>query len=405
MPLTLPTRKWEYVAIDFVTGMPEDQGMNAIMTVVDKATKMCHFILCTESITAKGTAQLYWQNVGKLHGIPAVIISDRDSRFTSRFWRELWRLLGTDLRMGSGFHPESSSQVERFNQLVEQTLRCAVHQYGEARRWTEVLPVVEFAVNNTPNRTTGYTVFFLNYGYHLLSPAQMLSSTEATYNEAVHQFVSQLQEDFQTALAQLHRAGEVMKKFADRRRRDEPVYSPGDLVLLSICHLRMRNCPAKLQRRFIGPFRIDAQISRVAYRLELPAQWRIHPVFHSLLLKPWQQSSWSCPVEAPQLELEVDDGPVYRVERILRWRHVRRGQRRVREFLVTWEGFPLDEAEWISEDDFHDREMMEAQIKQNRPRETDQARAANGLPSDQRSSDAWAHLPGRGVVVVVGTAW
>ena len=131
MPLPLPTRKWEHVAIDFITGMPEDQGMNAIMTVVDKATKMAHFIPCSETITAKGTAQLYWQHVGKLHGIPAVIISNRDPRFTSRYWRELWRLLGTDLRMGSGFHPESSGQVERFNQLLEQTLRCAVHQYGD----------------------------------------------------------------------------------------------------------------------------------------------------------------------------------------------------------------------------------------------------------------------------------
>ena len=132
MPLALPTRKWEHVAIDFVTGMPEDSGMNAIMTVVDKATKMCHFILCSEAVAAKGTAQLYWNNMGKLHGIPAVIISDRDSRFTSRFWRELWRILGTDLRMGSGFHLESSGQVERFNELLKQTLRCAVHQYGEA---------------------------------------------------------------------------------------------------------------------------------------------------------------------------------------------------------------------------------------------------------------------------------
>ena len=200
MPLPLPTRKWEHVAIDFVTGMPEDQGMNAIMTVVDKATKMAHFIPCSDTITAKGTAQLYWQHVGKLHGIPAVIISDRDPRFTSRYWRELWRLLGTDLRMGSGFHPESSGQVERFNQLLEQTLRCAVHQYGEARRWTEVLPVVEFAVNNTPNRTTGYTAFYLNYGFHPLSPAQMLSSIEATNNEAVQQFTQRLQRDFHTAL-------------------------------------------------------------------------------------------------------------------------------------------------------------------------------------------------------------
>ena len=127
--------------------------------------------------------------------------------------------------------------------------------------------------------------------------------------------------------------------------------------------------PAKLQRRFVGPFRVEAQISRVAYKLELPEQWRVHPVFHSSLLKPFQQSSWSVPVEAPQPEFEVDDGPIYRVERILRWRSVRRGRRRVREFLVTWEGFPLDEAEWIQESDFHDHEMMEAQIQQDQPRE------------------------------------
>ena len=92
-----------------------------------------------------------------------------------------------------------------------------------------------------------------------------------------------------------------MKKTADRRRQEEPVYSPGDFVLLSTRHLRMRNRPAKLQRRFVGLFHISERISRVAYRLELLAQWHIHPVFHSFLFKPWQESSSSCPVNALQL--------------------------------------------------------------------------------------------------------
>ena len=114
--------------------------------------------------------------------------------------------------------------------------------------------MVEFAINNMPNRTTGYTAFFLNYGYHPLSLEQMLSTIEETSNEAIHQFLSRLQVDFRTTLEQLNRAGEEMKKFADRRRRDELVYRPGDLVLLSTRHMRMQNCPAKLQRRFVGPF-------------------------------------------------------------------------------------------------------------------------------------------------------
>ena len=118
----------------------------------------------------------------------------------------------------------------------------------------------------------------------------MLSATTETNNEAVTQFMSRLQADFQTALEQLHRAGEMMKKIADRWRREELVYNPGDFVLLSTRHLRMRNRPAKLQRQFVGPFRVSEQISRVAYKLKLPAQWHIHPVFHNSLLKPWQVS-------------------------------------------------------------------------------------------------------------------
>ena len=93
-------------------------GKDAILTVVDKATKMCHFIACAKTISAKEVAKLYWHQVGKLHGIPQVIINHRDPRFTGKFWRDLWRVLGTDLRMGSGYHPESSGQVEEFNQLL-----------------------------------------------------------------------------------------------------------------------------------------------------------------------------------------------------------------------------------------------------------------------------------------------
>ena len=106
---------------------------------------------------------------------------------------------------------------------------------------------MEFAVNNAPNRTTGYTAFFFNYGYHPLSPAQMLSATAETNNEAVTQVMSRLQADFQTALEELYKAREMMKKTTDQRRREEPMYSPGDFVLLSTRHLRMRNCLAKLQ--------------------------------------------------------------------------------------------------------------------------------------------------------------
>ena len=92
---------------------------------------MCRFVACNENIAAKDVAKLFWHHTSRLHGIPSVIISDRDVSFTRRFWRELWRVIGTDLMMGSEFHPESSGQVERFNQLLEQILCYTIHQLGE----------------------------------------------------------------------------------------------------------------------------------------------------------------------------------------------------------------------------------------------------------------------------------
>ena len=254
LPLEVPVRKWDHVVLDFVVGLPVHEGMNTICTVVDKASKMCHFLPCSESISAKQAAKLYWQHVGKIYGIPSVLISDHYPRFTSKFWKELWRLLGTNLHIGSGFHPESSSQVECFNQLLEQVLHCTVHQLGGDRNWLDVLPIVEFAVNNTPNRTTGYSAFYLNYGYHPLHPLQLLHAPEDTNIEAVTQFTSRMQKDFDVALQQLNRARNQMMHQTDSQRRAME-YQEGDQVLLSTRHIRFRHCPEKLQKRYVGPLR------------------------------------------------------------------------------------------------------------------------------------------------------
>ena len=269
--------------------------------------------------------------------------------------------------MGSGFHPESSGQVEKFNQLLEQTLRCTVHQLGEGRNWVEMLPSIEFAINNTPNRTTGYSAFFLNYGYHPLHPLQLLHSRDDSYNESVVSFVSRLQADFDRAQQQLHRAREQMIQQEDPHRRLVE-FQVGDSVLLSTRHIRFRNCPHKLQRRFVGPFEIVRKISRAAYELQLPETWAMHPVFHVSLLKPWRESMWSSPVDLqPVEEIEPETRPTYEVERILRWRRVQVGRKRMREFLVTWHGYPLEEAMWIPETNFHFPEQLKKQLKQDKP--------------------------------------
>ena len=90
--------------------------------------------------------------------------------------------------------------MKHFNQLLEQVLHCTVHQLGDARNWLDVLPIVEFAINNTPNRATGYSAFNLNYGYHPIHPLQLLHAPEDTNIEAMIQFTSRMQKDFDVAL-------------------------------------------------------------------------------------------------------------------------------------------------------------------------------------------------------------
>ena len=157
-----------------------------------------------------------------------------------------------------------------------------------------------------------------------------------------------------------------MRQAADRHRRDVE-FQVGDNVLLSTRHMRFRQSLGKLQSRFIGPFRITEKVSRAAYKLQLPEGWKIHPVFHVSLLKKWYASTWSVPANAPIPELEASTEPSYQIEKILRWRWVGRGRRRYREFLVTWSGYPLEEAQWIPASNFDDPEGMEEQIRQDKP--------------------------------------
>ncbi|CAI7863412.1 unnamed protein product [Closterium sp. NIES-54] len=119
-PLPPPERAWQQVTVDFVTGLPAGaSGINAILVVVDRLTKMAHFITCKKSITAEETARLFISTIVRLHGIPASISSDGDTNFTSNFWRNLWQQFGTRLQFSSSNHPETDGQTEWTNQTME----------------------------------------------------------------------------------------------------------------------------------------------------------------------------------------------------------------------------------------------------------------------------------------------
>lgn len=125
-PLAIPPQSWHTVRMDFVEGLPKSKIFDTILVVINKFTKYAHFIPITHPYTSLTVAQPYLNQVYKLHGMPKVIISDRDKVFTNNLWKELFRLSETTLNMSTTHHPQTDGQTERLNQCLETYLRCLV---------------------------------------------------------------------------------------------------------------------------------------------------------------------------------------------------------------------------------------------------------------------------------------
>ncbi|GJP67057.1 hypothetical protein CLOP_g23929, partial [Closterium sp. NIES-67] len=171
-PLEPPSRPWQQVTMDFVTGLPAGpNGNDAILVVVDRLSKMAHFAVCKTTITAKQTAKLFLTNIVtnivRLNGIPLAIISDRDPWFTSNFWTKTLQQYGTRLHLSTAYHPQSDGQTERINQTMEPLIRTTC---TDPAQWEDALPLIEFAYNNAPSATTTQSAFFLNYGIDPTTP-------------------------------------------------------------------------------------------------------------------------------------------------------------------------------------------------------------------------------------------
>ena len=336
-PLDIPERRWESVSMDLITDLPVTaKGHDAIFVVVDRLSKMVHIEAINKTISAKGLAAVYTDRVFRYHGVPQSIVSDRDPRFTSLFWRELANRLGTKLHMSTAYHPQTYGQTERVNGVLEGTLRHIVGPYQQD--WDEVLAPAEFALNNSWHHSIRNTPFMLNYGQN---PDDPTVSKLRSLNPAVSQFVGKWSDQLARAKKCLEAAQQRMKHFADKKRRSAPQFQPGDRVLLSVKNFRLQSgfC-RKLAPRFVGPFRVIEPVgnSKLAYRLELPEGLRIHPVFHVSALKAYKYFPDN--YMPPPLPTLVDGQLEYEVDCITSTRK----EGKSREYLVHWAGY--NEATW-----------------------------------------------------------
>jgi hypothetical protein len=162
-PLPIPEWKWDVVTMDFITGLPRTRKQHdSIMVVVDKLTKAAHFIPLKTTHGAADVADIFLKEVARLHGIPKTIVSDRDPKFTSNFWKGLFKGFRTNLNFSTAYHPESDGQTERVNRVIEDMLRMYV--MDKPSRWEDYLHLVEFAYNNGYHASLKMSPFEALYG-------------------------------------------------------------------------------------------------------------------------------------------------------------------------------------------------------------------------------------------------
>ncbi|GJP58297.1 hypothetical protein CLOP_g23003 [Closterium sp. NIES-67] len=253
-PLPVPEQPWHVVSLDFITGLPPTtSGHDAILVVIDKFSKMGHFIPTHTTALTKETVQLFVRYIISQHGIQTTRISDRDPKFTSKFWKGLMSLLGTKIAMSFACRPQTDGQTERLNQIVEQLLRAACKD--EISKWDLHLPVLEFAYNNATNAATGQTPFFLCYGRHPLTPQKATAS--ATVQPA-HDFITTMPQLWDRTHKRLLEIQQQQKRQAGRHRNDHTI-TMGDQVLLDTRNPNISHLPSKLRPHFCGPFLVEAQ--------------------------------------------------------------------------------------------------------------------------------------------------
>src|SRR6266851_4797127 len=320
------------VAMDLITGLLKSRGHDSILTIVDhRCSRAAIFLPCQKTITGPQIAQLYYQHLYPWYGLPHWLISDRDPRFTSHFGRALAKELGISWNLSTAFHPQTDSLSERKNQWVEQFLRLlSANQHD----WATMLPLATLVHNNAHNSTTGLAPNLLLHG---LEPAATPDQTSNSDNPAARARVDQLRQRRKQAIAALN-------KTANSKSPAKNVFSHRQKVWLEARNLALPYGSVKLAPRRHGPFPITQVISPVTYKLALPHQWTIHPIFHASLLTPYSETkehgeNYSRP--PPDL---VGGGEQYEVEAIRSHRHQGRGKQL--QYLVKWLGYPESDNTW-----------------------------------------------------------
>lgn len=213
----------------YIEGWPKSNGFDTILVIVDKFSKYGHFIPLKHPFTAHTVAQLFVNNVYCQHGMPKVLISDRDKIFISSFWQQLFKMADTTLNLSSSYHPQTDGQTERLNQCLETYLRCTVN--AQPKQWAKWLPFAEYWYNTSVHSALGRFPFEVLFG---TQPRHFgLTTVKDTGNQELDAWVKERQTMLPVIRLHQERAQRRMKQQADKHR-SEREFAVGDSVYLKL---------------------------------------------------------------------------------------------------------------------------------------------------------------------------
>ena len=331
-----PSQKpWDDVTMDFIVKLPKSKDpmdqttYDSILVMVDRLTKYAHFIPCRETDKTNVIATRVLDRLVRYHGIPKTITTDRDPKFRSHFWRTLTATMGITHKLSTAYHPQTDGQTERTNQTLEVYLRHYVNY--EQDNWVSLLPLAQLALNNHESETTKVSPYYANFGRHpnlfqeeKPHPNAQQAITRTENMKKLHEYLREKIQDMQKRL----------EPRINKKRKSGPLLREGDKVYLLTKNLKTRRKTKKLDNVKVGPFLVEQKIGPVNYRLRLPEDAKIHPVFHVSLLEPADPET---PLQTTfHFALEEEDQ--YEVERIL--------DKRDNTYLVKWKGYEEEENTW-----------------------------------------------------------
>ncbi|SPC65785.1 related to pol protein [Ustilago sp. UG-2017b] len=321
-PLATPDRPWGSISLDFIEGLPpskkhDTKTYDSILVIVDRLTKYAILAPTHKTVTAKQTAVLLHGHMVRLFGYPDHMVSDRGRQFISGAWKAFVEQMGVKHSLSTAYHPQTDRQTERVNQVIEQYLRMYCNY--EQNDWADLLDTAAFVYNNTVHNSIGVSPFFACYGWNPKAHPDIPQRLGEQIREAQRRTVDQY-----------------------NRKHKDIEFKVGDMVYINHRNWKTRRPTPKLDTRFAGPYPVQERVGRRAYRITLPANLRVHDVFHVSMLEPVKTSSLPHRTDQPIIPSLPDEDLDFEVEALID----KRSFNGTTEYKVLWRGYSEEAASW-----------------------------------------------------------